>query len=266
VAINDVHADYPMPYVWPRLPLDVNRVDAVVVHHTATFFLRPSATIAEELAHIDMIHIYHQSKGWGGFAYHFIVFPSGRSYLVVPLTQWGAHVKGENDHLHAVVVAGDFTDVVPVRAQQEGVAEGIRLVYATLGRRVPIRPHRSWTPTSCPGNTWQSWVPGLTALVEEDEMEMDWETFVDFMHRFIREVPAQARYPEDSPNGKQGEPYGPRHPLGEYIGSLRDVGRALRSHAGDAAKHSAGGDVSEERARQIADEEDRKLRLPLVKD
>ena len=170
MAVIDVTAAYPIPLVWPRLALDLKRVDAIAIHHTVTFFLSPSATVAEERAHISMIHVYHKSKGWGGFAYHLISFPSGRVYLVVRLTQWGTHVKGENDHLDAIVVAGDFTDRVPVLAQQEGVAEGIRLIYATLGREVSIRPHRAWGGTACPGNAWQSWVPGLTALVEEDDM------------------------------------------------------------------------------------------------
>ncbi|KKN29539.1 hypothetical protein LCGC14_0842970 [marine sediment metagenome] len=174
MTVIDATRIYPIPLVWPRPAMDLKRVDAIAIHHTVTFFLRPDATVEEELAHIDMIHRYHLSKGWGGFAYHLISFPSGRVYHVVPLTQWGAHVHAENDHLHAIVVAGDFTDRVPVLAQQEGVVEGIRLIYATLGRQVSIRPHRSWNvltyPTACPGATWQQWVPGLTALVEEDDM------------------------------------------------------------------------------------------------
>ncbi len=172
MPVIDVTSHYPIPLVWPRLAMDLKRVDAIAIHHTVTFFLKPSATVAEERAHISMIHAYHKSKGWGGFAYHLISFPSGRVYLVVPLTQWGTHVRGENDHLEAVAVAGDFTDRVPVLAQQRGVAEGIRLVYAALGRQVSIRPHRSWTQTACPGATWQQWVPGLTALVEEEDEDM----------------------------------------------------------------------------------------------
>lgn len=170
MAVRDVHRDFYIPLVWPRLTMDLKRVDAIAIHHTVTFFLKPSATVAEEMAHIGMIHVYHKSKGWGGFAYHLISFPSGRVYLVVPLTQWGAHVRAENDHLEAIVVAGDFTSVVPTKAQQQGVAEGIRVIYGALGRQVSIRPHRSWGGTACPGDTWQQWVPGLTALVEEDDM------------------------------------------------------------------------------------------------
>ena len=169
MTVRNVTRNYYIPLVWPRLTMDLKRVDAIAIHHTVTFFLSPSATVEEERAHIAMIHRYHLSKGWGGFAYHLISFPSGRIYHVVPLTQWGAHVHAENYHLYGIVVAGDFTSIVPGLPQQQGVAEGIRLAYAALGRQVSIRPHRAWATTACPGATWQQWVPDLTALVEGEE-------------------------------------------------------------------------------------------------
>jgi hypothetical protein len=35
---------------------------------------------------------------------------------------------------------------------------------------LPLRPHRYWGGTTCPGNPWQQWVPGLRNLIEEDDM------------------------------------------------------------------------------------------------
>ena len=175
----DVTAQFPIPLVWPRLLMDLARVDAIAVHHTAVdprgggeaLLLFPAAemTQEDELNHIRVIHLYHKSKGFGGFAYHFIVFPSGRVYYIVPLTQWGAHVFGENDHLPGIVLAGDFTSTVPGLPQREGAAEAISTVYDALGRRVPIRPHRAWGGTVCPGNTWREWVPRLIELVDKEE-------------------------------------------------------------------------------------------------
>ena len=175
-SITDVIAQFPIPLVWPRLPMDLARVNAIAIHHTATLYLPPNATEEDELNQIAVIHIYHKSKGFGGFGYHFIAFPSGRVYLVTPLTQWGTHVEDENDHLYGIAVAGTFTDTVPGLLQREGVAEAITAIYATLGRRVPIRPHRAWNPpwggTICPGNTWRDWVPGLIELVDKEEDNM----------------------------------------------------------------------------------------------
>ena len=66
------------------------------------------------------------------------------------------------------------------------------------------------------------------------EDDMDWETFVEWTHRFIREVPAQAR-------DGGGKPVGSRHPIGEYLGNIRDISAREKAHAGDAAKHGGGG-------------------------
>jgi hypothetical protein len=39
--------------------------------------------------------------------------------------------------------------------------------------KLPLRPHRYWINTTCPGNLWQQWVPGLremdTAPIKEDD-------------------------------------------------------------------------------------------------
>ena len=234
MTVIDVTRDYPIPLVWPRLAMALKRVDAIAIHHTVTLYLSPNATEADERNQIDIIDMYHRSKSWGGFAYHLISFPSGRVYLVVPLSQWGAHVKGENDHLHAVVVAGDFTDVVPGTAQQQGVAEGIRHIYGALGRTVPIRPHRAWTATSCPGATWRQWVPGLTELVEEDDMALDPEADLATFKKMLRSVLSNTKVIAVDDDGKAAGSY---HPLGLYLYRIRQN----QGHAKDAAQHGGGG-------------------------
>ena len=171
LAMIDVTSAYAIPLVWPRRALDLAIVDGIAIHHTVTLYLSVHATEQDERNQVSMIHTYHKTRGWGGFAYHIISFPSGRVYLVVPLTQLGTHVGWQNDHLLGIVVAGNFTSIVPGKLQQEGVVEGIRLIHTALGREVVIKPHRAWTATTCPGNTHSLWVPGLTTLVKEDDMK-----------------------------------------------------------------------------------------------
>ncbi len=171
--VIDVTDRFPIPLVWPRLPMDLARVDAIAIHHTVTFYLSPDATESDEFNQILLINKYHKSKGFGGFGYHFIAFPSGRGYYVVPLTQWGAHVDLENGHLYGIAVAGDFSDTVPGLLQRGAVASAIQFIYAFLRRRTPIRPHRAWGWTSCPGGTWRAWVPGLIELVDGKEEDME---------------------------------------------------------------------------------------------
>jgi len=180
--IINVVSQFPIPRTYPRLAMDAERVGAIAIHHTAVSpfsdanhvaLVFPAAQMSDEdeLNHIRVIHLYHKSKGFGGFAYHFIAFPSGRVYLVVPLNQWGSHVFAENDHLYGIVVAGDFTDAIPDIPQQVGVVGAIEHIFAYLGRRVPIRSHWAWGGTACPGARRQQWVPYLIDLVDGEEDE-----------------------------------------------------------------------------------------------
>lgn len=181
--ITDLTPQYKMPLVWPRLPLDVNRVDAVVIHHTVTFFLRPDALVAEELNHIQMIHLYHESKGFVGFGYHYIVFPSGRAYLVTSLKQWGVHTKENNDHLWGIAAAGDFATVLPNDFQRDGVTDCITACYEYRGKRLPVRGHKDYTLTNCPSR----WYEILNELIPEEE-EMD---FSDEQKAYLADLEAR---------------------------------------------------------------------------
>ena len=213
----DVTSAYAIPLVWPRRALDLTKVDGIAIHHTVTLYLSVHATEQDERNQISMIHTYHKSRGWGGFAYHIISFPSGRVYLVVPLTQMGTHVRWQNNHLLGIVVAGNFTSIVPGKPQQEGVAEGVRLIYTALRREVYIRPHRTWTATTCPSNTHSLWVPGLMALTKEDDMT-----------------------PEDEKKVQDMITASLRGWIGPRDKTVARIDGQLHEHIRDAAKHSAG--------------------------
>lgn len=163
----DVRAQFPITPGWPRLTMDWNIIDGIVIHHTAVLFPAANMTRADELNHIRVIHDYHESLGWGGFAYHFIVFPSGRCYYVVDLHRWGAHVGGLNDRKFGIVAAGNFIDVPPDLAQFSGVWHTLGFIDGAVNPDdpLPIYPHRAFTQTSCPGKAWP--------LPEEEEMSTE---------------------------------------------------------------------------------------------
>jgi hypothetical protein len=177
----DVRAEFPIEPGWPRLAMDWDIVRGVVIHHTAVdprtgdgeALLLPAAqmTQADELNHIRVIHLYHKSIGYGGFGYHFIVFPSGRSYYVVSLRLWGAHVAGRNHREFGLAFAGDFGSVRPRSEQFQGAQEPLRLADNALGRCIALSPHNLWTNTTCPGLAWP--------LPEEDEMTPEERVEVD---------------------------------------------------------------------------------------
>ena len=171
----DVTAHFPILREWPRSTMSLHLVDTTVIHHTAVdpksadpevglVFPAAKMTAANELNHIAVIHLYHKSRGFGGFGYHLIVFPSGRCYLVTPLDQWGAHVAGQNDHLWGVAFAGDFYDKLPGEPQMAGGREAV----ASTPKEVPIKPHLAYGGTACPGRL----VEILDQLKEDDDMAL----------------------------------------------------------------------------------------------
>lgn len=180
MTVHDVTHLFQIPLEWPRERLQVGRVDGITVHHCATPWLRPDATVEEEINHLRAIDRYHREvRGFLGFAYHLAAFPTGRIYHVTSLKQWGAHVYQENDHLYGIVVIGNFIASVPGDKQLDATAEGIKFLDDFLGRKVEVGPHRKWGSSTCPGNPWEQWVPGLR--IEEDEMTD--EQFNELMKR-----------------------------------------------------------------------------------
>lgn len=200
MEVIDVTHQFHIPLEYPRLRMQRGRVDGVAVHHTAVLWPRPDATNEEELNHIRAIDRYHREvRGFGGFGYHLIAFPTRRIYLVTPLTQWGAHVYQHNDHLYGIALAGLFPTTVPGNEQLEATAVGINHIFEFLGHEVRISPHRRWGGTSCPGDRWQGWVPTLAGIAEEFRQEDDMDEAT--VRRIVAEM--LSRHSSDSARFKQ---------------------------------------------------------------
>jgi len=191
-VITDLTPHFPITRDWPRQTSAPADITDNAIHHTATLYLSPTATTADELNQIAVIHEYHIRRGFGGFGYHGIAFPSGRPYLVVPFDQWGANVADENNHIHGYAAAGTYTTVPPPLALQTALAHLIAAGRRYLKRTVPDKPHRHWGGTTCPGEQWRAWVPTLTNIAtfitnQEDDMGMTPE-----QETRLRAVEAQA--------------------------------------------------------------------------
>lgn len=203
--ITDVTHLFRIPLEWPREALQLGRVDGIAVHHEAVLWPRPNATVEEEMNHLRAIDRYHREvKGFLGFAYQMAAFPTGRIYQVTSLKQMAAAVYQKNDSKYSIMLAGLFSTTVPGEKHLDATAEGINHFDNFLGRKVEVGPHRKWTSTDCPGDTWEQWVPGLRARVKEEDM-------LEMIH---------------SPNG-----------VGVIVGGYR---MALTSQAHHDALHAAG--------------------------
>lgn len=152
-----------------------NGVIGVAIHHSVTWYDMgdmSGASIAQETAHIRAIDAYHVQEGYGGFGYHYAVFPSGRLYQCGDVIESGrfaarAHITDENDKLVGVVFIGRFdagfqtpTDA----AKMAGVSACTIILDQMLKAKTrsgewEIKGHDDWAvelnnhdPTGCPGN------------------------------------------------------------------------------------------------------------------
>lgn len=128
--------------------------DGFALHHTAVH--TSADTEDTELQHIQGINQYHITKGYGGFGYNAIVFPSGRVYTVGICEGARAHVAGHNNHLAGFVLADDLTtNPVGLGLLLGGgrLLKALAVKYGSLS----LKGHQEWVTdppqaTSCPGN------------------------------------------------------------------------------------------------------------------
>lgn len=127
-------------------------VIGIALHHSVTT-ISPLASEEEERAHIRAIDAYHKGQGWGGFGYHYAVFPSARVYRTGVGSR--AHVASRNHELAGIVWIADLSNRLPNMYEIAAAAEAIVDVRKRTGKDVPFKGHRFWAlpeyPTSCPG-------------------------------------------------------------------------------------------------------------------
>jgi len=142
-AINDVHHMDNPRHLDPI---------GIAIHHTVTR-MRPDASEAQERTHIKIIDQYHLDQGFGGFGYHAIVFPSGRSYECGNIDLARAHVAQRNHQLIGVALVGDFSNSLPEILQLEELGNVLNAIDPS--ETLPIHGHKHWAVagwgTECPG-------------------------------------------------------------------------------------------------------------------
>lgn len=147
-------------------------VVGVALHHTVGT-MSPGAPETAEHQVIRAIDQQHLSNGWGGFGYHYVVFPSARAYWC----GWGsrAHVANRNHELIGVAVHGDLRYRRLSEYEVAAVAECIRDAWRRVGREVEVRGHRDYAVpgwgTECPGDGGIASIPDVVRAAREDDMD-----------------------------------------------------------------------------------------------
>ena len=159
-------------HFWPndRPLLDGAAVTAVLTHHDGVLMAAgdvdySGSTLDEDLERIDAIHRHSEAEGWGAFPYHLAASPNGRLFFCRDLDRRGSHIYRRNHETLGVVALGNFMSMVPGYRQVRAVGAGVALAVREVGRDVEWPGHREYAvaehPTSCPGDSWESWRPAV---------------------------------------------------------------------------------------------------------
>ena len=187
LRVIDLRASIPSGYTGRFIILNLDDVEGIAVHHSVSGWAwnpltqrytgqawndAVDAPPEAEVAHLLAIDRWHSlpNNDWGGFGYHLAAFASGRLYLCGSLNTARAHVAGLNKRFNGLVLIGDFTNGVPRQSHLEAAREGVAFIRAFHSRTLPVESHRLIRNqnTTCPGELYYKWVPGLNEAKEDD--------------------------------------------------------------------------------------------------
>ena len=133
--------------------------DLIVIHHTGS--------VKDIDASAAQIHDWHQSQGWAGIGYHYVVRKDGTIERGRPEWAIGAHAgeNGMNSHSIGIHLSGDFNAAYPTAKQVDSTAMLIAYIcekYNITADRQHVKGHREVGSTDCPGKNLFSILETLT--------------------------------------------------------------------------------------------------------
>ena len=129
-------------YKNPLIPLDLNKVEYVFIHH-----------IDARIATVEDIHKWHLNNGWNGFGYNEYIRKDGTVYIGRG-DHIGAHCQGYNSKSYGIACEGnyEFEKDMP-QAQFDSLVTRVKHHVSRLpkGDSIKVMPHSQYFKTSCPG-------------------------------------------------------------------------------------------------------------------
>ena len=139
------------------IPLDLNKVLYIIVHHIDAAYANPSD-----------INQWHLNNGWsGGFGYNEYIRKDGTVYIGRG-DNIGAQCAGMNSSSYGIACEGDYDveTVMPI-AQFNSLVERIKFNSARFPNFLETTPHSRFVNTSCPGK----YFPFLRMLQEINKLQ-----------------------------------------------------------------------------------------------
>lgn len=122
-----------------------SKTEKIVIHHSAS----------DINTSINDVHQWHQSRGWIGIGYHYLIYPNGDVYRGRPEWAIGAHAYQDaaheaNSNGIGICLIGNFDYQRPSDAQMGTL---ITLIWYIRERypNLPVIGHKDVMATACPG-------------------------------------------------------------------------------------------------------------------
>lgn len=132
---------------------DLSAITTITIHHTVS----PADRSAESIA---AMHV--NSNDWPGIGYHYLVGGDGTIFRTNKHTTISYHDRINTDSI-GVALAGNFTNQPPGAAQLDATVWLVSYLKRELPNINTVTGHRLRpdNATQCPGNTYETWLPGL---------------------------------------------------------------------------------------------------------
>lgn len=129
----------------------LDKIDRVVVHHTATGKRSSSYRDDKEWTPEQLNHLHQNERKWDRVGYYALIYPNGDVFKVNNLKTISYHVGGgKNTSSVGVAFVGNFENGVPTEEAYKSFAVLYSEIVMDLGRKVPIEPHHRYKATTCP--------------------------------------------------------------------------------------------------------------------
>jgi N-acetyl-anhydromuramyl-L-alanine amidase AmpD len=136
------------------------KTEKIVIHHSASSID----------TRINDVHHWHQSRGWIGIGYHYLIYNNGDIYIGRPEWAVGAHAFQDaaheaNSNGIAICLIGNFEYQKPSEAQIIKLITLIRNIWERYPD-LPVIGHKDLMATACPGPKFP-W-PDLYAKLQKE--------------------------------------------------------------------------------------------------
>lgn len=140
------------------IPLNLEKVFFILVHHIAALFATP-----------EQIHQWHLNNGWDGFGYNEYIRKDGTVYIGRG-DNIGAQCANMNSKSYGIAVEGNYdTEYEMPDVQLEALVERIIYNSKRFPNQVEVAPHNRFYATSCPGKYFP-FNKVIATLAEDNEV------------------------------------------------------------------------------------------------